>query len=447
MNLFGVQYDDNDPRDQVIRRVFAEQAFQERYEGYLNDRLRINFLKREIVKALFAAGLAVGSTSYARQFVSERIKQASSVPNLRTPSKGPTNKRPLELTPLEKKRELDRAKMTKRRFEIPGDEEEAEAGIDSRMEAVGSTNGHQETRITPAKPRYGIAETLTIGARYDWFFSIVAPDKQSAIPVKLNMNLLNGVIGSAWSNISTTSAPTKGLYADHVPGGSNGAAAFYSATSKNVAGGINQVPFFAGSSLPAGYEEGKKMYSHFSVISVDWKLTMANTYTANTLEPANQVMVFWGYECVGAVSGHDMVYPNDMTLIDAIRHPELKAKLCKNQCIMHDGFTTIEDTWYPNKVRRDVQNDEDVKTWTKVSTNPSMVETLKLMFYKPPFGFGGSYPPFLNCWFEAYFNIQFKGLDDRIQHARIALPGSSIPINYPEDNLIQKGATTTITYT
>lgn len=184
---------------------------------------------------------------------------------------------------------------------------------------------------------------------------------------------------------------------------------------------------------PAWLGVYEKIYDVYAVLETKWSLTAQLNRTNKTTGG----LVVWEYDTYGA-SATGNVMPDTVRQRDLVAWPNVKTAIVKP---LDTGsgtpVTKIGETWNHNKVKTNVFNEEDNKTWTATGAVPSpqYVESLHLRFFKAPLAEGGSnqVASSMNCHLRVSYLVQFK--DKKLQFRYPSTGQPDIPLNFPSDVL------------
>jgi hypothetical protein len=154
-------------------------------------------------------------------------------------------------------------------------------------------------------------------------------------------------------------------------------------------------PTTAGGPIPAWREWWLQIYQAYTVLRTHWSITIKNTGT-DAGGPCT--LIKYLYEAAGP-SDTTGLCPRDANIIDMDAWENIKEKRVYGRFSNNVGvqgpldITTIEGSWHPGMIQRNVKNDGDVKTWTDITTAgqpPNYKELLTLFFAKDPLAGNGS---------------------------------------------------------
>lgn len=186
--------------------------------------------------------------------------------------------------------------------------------------------------------------------------------------------------------------------------------------------------------FPTNTEDGlqwrklwNKMYGYYHVIGVEWELTVMN---AQKIADAPAVVAVY-YDSYSA-SQATLVHPASATIQELEQWPDVQIYNVNSSADGNlDGCTkTIKGYYYPGKAKTNVENDEDVKTWTQVGNVPDLTEMINFRFYG---GWLSQYTTKLNCRFKSRLIVQYR---DLVPALRWPTTGqTAVTLNLPTDAL------------
>jgi len=263
-----------------------------------------------------------------------------------------------------------------------GDEPMPESSI-ARASGPGD-GGSKVSKETPVTPypslTYGLQETHTTILPYRGYCSVITGGSSAAgyAGVKLELRM-NGIWDCVVTNVETTLAgTTPGIYG--VP--LIQAAPSTSARTSNKAYPIVHTTDPVTAEGPAWRNYWAQLYEYYTVLGCKYKITINSADSSNV----SQTLVAYDYD--GYTSGTGNILPNatlgELYALKGIKYAVVKAKGSNQH--QSTGPTIIEGTYTPGEVRRNIQNDGDVKLWTSTSTTatPPYTESLHLRFYTDP---------------------------------------------------------------
>lgn len=293
----------------------------------------------------------------------------------------------------------------------------------------GSKSAMHETPITKAVPTYGLPETHTCVLPFTMYFSgttgATPGDITTTFSVRLNsiydifMNTLSAQTAGAAKNANTLYnkiAATEGQ-TNNFP-----ATVFNFPAATSTGANTAEAPAFR-----AWFE---KMYEVYTVLGVEYELTIHNPNRSVN----GDIIVGYAETSFGSTSSEQQIPAAALYYME--RWPGIKWQIIKSQ---GDGATDhcidiIKGHYRPGQARRNVFNDEDIKTWTATSASPAnFTEQLQVFFGKAPFNDTDSLNH-INFRLHLRIICQFKDLKVNF---RYPAGQSAVTLSAPAD-LIQK---------
>lgn len=267
------------------------------------------------------------------------------------------------------------------------------AGITTQQ----TSGGNQETAISYQKPHYGLANTITAVLPSTVYFSILTPTSTQ------------GVAGTTW-NIRLTSLLDQVIDNTVTPAGGG---AF-------SAGRYNRIiPTGTGTSwpttplaFPSGVSDDmqwrkyyNKMYQYYVVLGVEWELTMVNPhqFVNNNIVMGSYIDT---YSTTNASTVHPIALVSEMEYWSDVRWTMIHSTADNSN---NGNVATARGYYKPGLVKQNVENDEDIKTWTKTGATPALTEKLTFVFNKA-WNNDNSLPTGVNCRLKFRYIVQFKDL-------------------------------------
>lgn len=261
----------------------------------------------------------------------------------------------------------------------------------SRSMGSSAKKGNQETPVTVMKPHYGLRETETVILPSTSYFSVVTNTTGSRFDIRLT-SIIDKQITSVGTP-SASSAYTVGFWDKVIP---------YTTTNDWPAT-LVAFPNTSTDTLQwrAWYT---KLYNYYHVVGVKWELTIqnANAFATGGMVVANYIDTF-------SINNATQVHPTTATISQMEQWPDTNITYIDSTGDnTNDGATrTIEGYYYPQKVRQNVENDEDVDTWTVTTSTPVLAEHMSFKFF--PAWNSQTYVR-ANCRLKMRFIVQFKDL-------------------------------------
>lgn len=236
----------------------------------------------------------------------------------------------------------------------------------------GGKKGSQETPITPQKPHYGLQDTSTVILPFTQYLSVIPGtfNDYTMVDFSLRLTSLTDILPTALVLPTAGGAFTKGLFNAVTPtgAGSTWQNPLIEFPQTTTAGSPNN-------EKPAWRTFWQKLYQYYTVLGCEYELTFVNSRNAIN---ANTVIAY-GFDTYGASSSGN-VFPTGKQMYEMEAWKGLDWKILKSTADSSgQGCTaTIKGYYKPGQAHRNVNNDEDVKTWTAVGSNPSLTETLRV---------------------------------------------------------------------
>lgn len=258
------------------------------------------------------------------------------------------------------------------------EDEPAQVSLMATSSGTSSSNGNQETPITRHPPTFGFPETMTTVVPYVTYFSVTPGATGLGTNVTIGVNSLYDIMAGHTVTAATasTACAAGNIYNCIIPRASTPAFGtslfqFPSAISAGT------------STLEAGQWRGvwDKLYDYYTVLGAEVDISVENCVSgANNAD----ILLAWGYDSTGVNNGN--TFPTNTQQSEMEHWPGVKWKLvpwaANNDSAMSAKLTL---RYKANQVKRDVRNDEDVKTWTAVGSVPTYRERLRLYFFEGPF--------------------------------------------------------------
>lgn len=147
-----------------------------------------------------------------------------------------------------------------------------------------------------------------------------------------------------------------------------------------------------------------KLYNYYHVVGLEWELTIqnANAFAQGGMVVANYIDTF-------SVNQATQVHPTTATISQIEQWPDATVTYIDSSGDNTSDGTqrSIKGYYYPQKVRQNVENDEDVDTWTETSSSPVLAEHMSFKFF--PAWNSQTYVR-ANCRLKMRFIVQFKDL-------------------------------------
>jgi hypothetical protein len=227
--------------------------------------------------------------------------------------------------------------------------------------------GSRETPIAIQRPHFGLQDTVTVVLAGDNYFSVIAPTTNTQLCTNVQFrltSLLDRMITTRVSP-SPSQAFAAGVYDKVIPIRS-------SATSWPSS--LTAFPTLATDLLQwrAYYN---KMYQYYAVLGVEYTIDVVNA-----TNDFNRDVVMVSYVDTYSSNNATSVHPTNATLAEMKQWKDVSWKLVRSANAGYTEQTSVKGYYKPGQAKTNVENDEYIKTWTKVGSAPSLTEILTLGF-------------------------------------------------------------------
>jgi len=250
-----------------------------------------------------------------------------------------------------------------------GELSSARAASSGASTAVG--RGNQETPIYNQVAHYGMPNTTTVVLPWTNYYTIVTPPNNGAsnVGVELRLNSVYDIFPQSTNTATAGANITEGRYTKKYIGNGTWPNPLLEYPKSSQADGTSEYPQWR-----AVWD---KLYSYYTVLGCHFKITIHNP--RNLLK--HDCVVAWGMDSFSVANG-GINYPGGRKLSEMEYWPGLQWKVVKSYNNGEDDETyqVIEGYYKPGMINRNVQNDEDVKTWTAVGALPILTERLRMFF-------------------------------------------------------------------
>ena len=295
--------------------------------------------------------------------------------------------------------------------------------------APAARGGSQVAKETPISYypslNYGLPETQTVVLPWVGWCTMavkrdrtvtsgVSNDKPVVLRIRLNQpgvyipqTMATTTLGGAFSN--------KGIY--NVPADQGQDAAAYNYPSVLNVNGTGQTPQWL-----TWYG---KQYEWYTVLSTEYEIVMVNPIS----QEGSALLIgteFDSYTDLATSTGN--VIPNDCTLVEAMNFKGMQWRhLGSSRNVTSDGrMEIIQGTHQPGRIKRNIINDGDVKTWTQtestgVTKAPNLKDELVIMAWTHPLmSYGTATTICVNVQVRIKQIVQFKDLRTQLRYPSAA---------------------------
>lgn len=231
---------------------------------------------------------------------------------------------------------------------------------------VGGKGSH-ETPIARQMPHYGIPETITAVLPGENYFSVICPVTNTQLTTNVQFRLTSTLDRMITSRTTPTASATfaAGVFDKVLPIRSS--ATGWPAT-------LTAFPTLT-TDLLQWRTWYHKMYTYYTVIGVEYTIDVVNA-----VNDFNRDVVMVSYIDTYSTNNATNIHPTGATLAEMKQWPDVKWKLIRSANAGYSEQTGIKGYYTPGQAKTNVENDEDIKTWTKVGSAPSLTEILTLGF-------------------------------------------------------------------
>lgn len=250
----------------------------------------------------------------------------------------------------------------------------------------GGMKGSHETAVTPHAPQYGLKETATVVLPFQAQCTIIGPtDYEEMQSLKLRLNTPYDIIKTSVNVAASPSPFGMGVYANKYPRGWDGSIPTGTGTAtwgtSFPATALAYPQPMANNEKPQWRQFWEKHYKVYAVMETE-VIVRVKPLIKSDLN--RQGLLGYGTD-VSSTDGNRVnnLFPDRRKYREMIHWPGVSWKKINTQA---DGDfpedTVLRFTWRPGNLNKPVTNDEDVKTWTNIPSQPTMEEVLVLWFGK-----------------------------------------------------------------
>lgn len=286
----------------------------------------------------------------------------------------------------------------------------------------GSNPVSKETEVsTYPNLSYGLPETHTCILPWTGWLSVAKLKTSTPVQIRVRMNSPADMIDCATND--STAALTQGVY--NQPIKEDGTLA----TTTDSDGVSFPETFTSLSSTdtkerPAWRAYFGALYEYYTVLGCEYKITINNPVS----NIGASVMVGTQFDSYSDTAGQTGNVMPQAALSQVMAYKHLKWDIIQysRSEVANRNNAVISGRYTPGMVKRNIQNDGDVKTWTSTGakdlqgTNtdswatPVLKDFLTLNFYKAPLGFHATTG--CNIQFELKYIVQFKDLRQQARY-------------------------------
>lgn len=298
----------------------------------------------------------------------------------------------------------------------------------SRAMAPSSGGMVKETPITRAVPEYGLPSTHTAILPYTTYFSVICNDAHSDPAIRFQFRL-NSIIDPV---VTTPTVPTAsaafaaGIFNQPVTSGPN--ATTWPATARAFPRTLG-----AAAAEAAQYQNWfTAMYRYYTVLGCEYTITVMNARQrrSSNIAVATYIDTF-------SANNNSQIHPTGATMADMEHWPDVRFYQVDGtgEADNFDTRKTIQGQYKTGAAFRNVENDEDVRTWTRTNVVPAYQENMTIAFARS----------WMNDWVDELsmalvrvqlrYIVQFKDLITPFRW-----PAGQTTVNFAVPDLLQQNA-------
>lgn len=292
---------------------------------------------------------------------------------------------------------------------------------------TGGSNGglYKETPLSKFSPFLGVPDTANVILPWTTYFTVITVADSTTTEVNLR---LNTPYDSLVTQVNTP-----------VPSATTATGIYNRKPAHNQVNGNWPNPLWPyPQTIPAGVNTTEcpwyrryydKLYEKYACLGCEYEITMQN---AVMNEPNYDVTVAYGVDSFSA-NNAGRKFPV-ATLSQMQYWPDISfKKINSTGDNVHDGsYSVIKGQYKSGSATRNVQNDEDLKTWTDVGATPSLTELLVLRFANSEFNKQDARIPIM-VKVQMKFIVQFKDKKQNIRYPTAGL--NPFTLTFPTDIL------------
>lgn len=291
--------------------------------------------------------------------------------------------------------------------------------------ASGTKKGAHETQIISQQPTYGLPEVTTVIFPWTTYFSIglgISP-QTFAEDFYLRMGSLYDLFPNTIATQPTGGAAiVQGLYNTMAGGATTWPNPLVPYPTTPVVGTVT-------TETPQWRAFYAKLYQFYSVLKTEWEVTFHNPRNGVNAD----VLIAHAEEAHKAGETTGNIVPTGQYSYIAENWPGLKWHVLHSQGDQGEdmNWLQVKGTYYPNQAKKNVRNDEDVKTWTAMGAQPSLEERIHFKVWKAAFNDQG--PQAINVRVHLRIIAQLRDLETQARYPQSG--GTAIALDIPVDVL------------
>lgn len=293
---------------------------------------------------------------------------------------------------------------------------------EARM-AVGGPSGGGNNQVSKETPistypslSYGLQETHTTILPWTGWCSVYGLTTGTPVQIKLRMNSPYNMFPNTTNN--NGAALAKGIYNKVINNsGSLASSATFPELLTNNAAAVNQ--------RPAWRAFWAQQYCYYTVLGCEYKITVQNPNSTrgSTICIGIQQDSYSGTE----TSTGNVMPQTNLSEVMAFKNIRWEIIDCQSDAGNPNQFKVIAGKYYPGQIKRNIQNDGDVKTWTSTGSrgvaggssedgaSPTLSDILTLNFWQAPLAFADA-GYYANMQIELKYIVQYKDLRQQARY-------------------------------
>lgn len=274
--------------------------------------------------------------------------------------------------------------------------------------ASGSGNPQtKETQISNYPSlTYGLQETHTCILPWTGWLTAAKPDTSTPVQLRVRLNApIDMIDATITADVGAGGAFAKGLYGRPSQETGVGASVDYPEIFGTGATTVER---------PAWRDYWMALYEYYTVLGCEYKITMINP--VNIVGSAVIIGTqFDSYSDTAGASGNVMPLTNLSEAL-AFKNMEWDILTGYRPELPNQNATVISGKYTPGQIRRNVQNDGDVKTWIATASLalPALKDFLTVNFWRAPMATTATNN--INIQVELKYIVQFKDLKTQARY-------------------------------
>lgn len=287
----------------------------------------------------------------------------------------------------------------------------------------GTKGGTTETRVLKLPKHFGMPEAVNQVLTNSIYFSVILPPDNTVAHTGA------GSVNYEF-RLTSTHDQSKTNIATPVPSAGWGAGLFNKPLPYFAPATSASWPAASGqSTFPTVNTDGLQwrkwfntLYQYYRVVGCELIITVQNMGAFR-----NGDILIGSYVDTFSATNAANIHPANASTQEMEQWPDVQwmQALSGSDGSSYGTTATMKYHYYPNKVRQNVENDEDIKTWTKVGESPSLSEIMTLRFARGRFSERNSFYG-CNVHIQVRKIVQFR---DLVPKFRWPTAGSAVALD------------------